>query len=59
VIDEAEIPTANEVSYLLESKAQAQDSKKESEEEKKEGEKKTADDCSLIFCLDISGSMCN
>jgi len=49
MIDEAEIPTALEVTYLLEAPAQVQDALAGGN---------AAKDISVVFCCDISGSMC-
>lgn len=46
-IDEEEIPKTNEVNYLVEAAAQVQDKKMGGNQ-----------DISVIFCMDISGSMC-
>jgi len=47
LIDEEEIPTTTQVTYLLEAAAQVQDR-----------DKMSGQDISVIFCLDVSGSMC-
>lgn len=49
MLGEEEIPQALEVTYLLEAAAQVQDAKVGG---------KAAQDISVVFCLDISGSMC-
>lgn len=46
MIDDEEIPQSNEMTYLLEASAQVQD------------RKMGGQDISVIFCLDVSGSMC-
>jgi len=46
-IDEEEVPKTNEVNYLVEAAAQVQDKKMGGNQ-----------DISVIFCIDISGSMC-
>jgi Sec23/Sec24 zinc finger len=46
-IDDEEIPKINEVNYLVEAAAQVQDKKMGGNQ-----------DISVIFCIDISGSMC-
>mmetsp|Transcript_24356 Transcript_24356/g.30227 ORF Transcript_24356/g.30227 Transcript_24356/m.30227 type:complete len:184 (-) Transcript_24356:1514-2065(-) len=53
MIGEEEIPQSTEVTYLLEAAAQVEQAQ---EEEKKAGEK-VSDRISVIFCIDISGSM--
>jgi len=55
-IDEEEIPQSNEVTYLLEAAAQIEQAQ---EEEKKESDEtvKKSDKISVVFCIDISGSM--
>lgn len=54
-IEEGEIPDKQQVSYLLESSAQQPTPKPE--EELKELEQNPGDGISVVFCLDISGSM--
>ena len=49
MIGEEEIPQAAEVTYLLEAAAQVQDAKAGGN---------VAKDISVVFCCDISGSMC-
>ena len=49
MIAEEEIPTAPEVTYLLEAPAQVQNAAAGGN---------AAADISVIFCMDISGSMC-
>lgn len=49
MIGEEEIPQALEVTYLLEASAQVQDAAAGG---------KAAQDISVVFCMDISGSMC-
>jgi hypothetical protein len=49
MIGEEEIPQAGEVTYLLEAPAQVQDAAVGG---------KAAKDISIVFCMDISGSMC-
>jgi hypothetical protein len=49
MIDEEEIPQAPAVTYLLEASAQVQDAKAGGN---------VAQDISVVFCMDISGSMC-
>ncbi len=49
MIGEEEIPQAGEVTYLLEAPAQVQDAAVGG---------KAAKDISIVFCVDISGSMC-
>ena len=51
------MPNSTEVTYLIESSAQAQKEKTTGEETKEEDSKVTTDETSTIFCLDISGSM--
>lgn len=46
VIDDEEVPQSNEVTYLLEASAQVQD------------RRMGGQDISVVFCLDVSGSMC-
>ena len=46
MIEEEEMPQSNEVTYLLEAAAQRQD------------RLMGGQDISVVFCLDISGSMC-
>jgi hypothetical protein len=46
MLDEEEIPTADAVNYLKEAAAQVVD------------KKLAGQDISVIFCLDVSGSMC-
>jgi len=46
-VDEEEIPKVSEVNYLVEAAAQAQDKKMGGNQ-----------DISVVFCIDISGSMC-
>ena len=46
MIDDEEIPKTNEVTYLIEAAAQIQD------------KKLAGQDISVVFCLDVSGSMC-
>ena len=46
MIDDEEVPKTNEVTYLIEAPAQVQE------------KKMSGQDISVIFCLDISGSMC-
>jgi len=54
MIGEEEIPQATEMTYLLEAPAQVE----QAEEEKKAGEEvKKSDKISVVFCIDISGSM--
>lgn len=54
MIGEEEIPQSNEVTYILEAAAQIENA----EEEKKETEgEAVSDKISVIFCIDISGSM--
>lgn len=53
MIGEEEIPQSAEITYLLEAAAQVQQAQ---EEEKKDGAK-TSDNISVVFCIDISGSM--
>ena len=49
MIEAEEIPQAPAVTYLLEAPAQVQDAKAGGN---------AATDISVIFCMDISGSMC-
>ena len=49
MLGEEEIPQTPEVTYLLEAAAQVQDNKVGA---------KAAQDISIVFCMDISGSMC-
>ena len=51
------MPNSTEVTYLIESSAQALKDKTGGEETKEEDSKATVDETSTIFCLDISGSM--
>jgi len=51
MIGPEEVPTSDEVTYLLEAAAQVE------EEEKKEVAAKVSDTISVVFCIDISGSM--
>lgn len=55
MIGEGEIPEHSEVTYLLEAPAQVENA----EEEKKDAEEKPkgSDEISVVFCIDISGSM--
>jgi uncharacterized protein YbcC (UPF0753/DUF2309 family) len=54
-IEDEEIPQSNEVTYLLEAAAQIQQAE---EEEKAAAEVETpSDKISVIFCIDVSGSM--
>ena len=46
MIDEEEIPQSTEVTYLLEAAAQVQD------------RNMAGQDISVVFCMDVSGSMC-
>ena len=46
MIDDEEIPQSTEVTYLLEAAAQVQD------------RNMAGQDISVVFCMDISGSMC-
>ena len=46
MIEEEEIPQSNEVTYLLEAAAQVED------------RRMGGQDISVVFCLDVSGSMC-
>ena len=46
-VDEEEIPKVSEVNYLVEAAAQVQDKKMGGNQ-----------DISVVFCIDISGSMC-
>ena len=45
-IEEEEVPQSNEVTYLLEAAAQVED------------RRMAGQDISVVFCLDVSGSMC-
>ena len=49
MIDEEEMPQAPALTYLLEAPAQVQDAAVGGN---------AAQDISIVFCLDISGSMC-
>ena len=49
MIDEEEMPQAPALTYLLEAPAQVQDAAAGGN---------AAQDISIVFCLDISGSMC-
>ncbi len=49
-IEKEELPQSDELTYVLESAPQAMGKKEES--------KALAEDISLIFCIDVSGSMC-
>lgn len=54
MIGEEEIPQSNEATYILEAAAQIENA----EEEKKETEgEAVSDKISVVFCIDISGSM--
>lgn len=55
MIGEGEIPQLSEVTYLIEAPAQVE----QAEEEKKGDEEKTkaSDAITVVFCIDISGSM--
>ena len=53
MIGPEEIPTSNEVTYLLKAAAQVE----EAEETKEAATEKKSDNISVIFCIDISGSM--
>ena len=64
VIGDEEIPQSSEVTYLLEATAQVEqaaaveEEKKGAEEEEKKGEAQAVSDTiSVIFCIDVSGSM--
>jgi len=46
MIDDEEVPKTNEVTYLIEAAAQVQD------------KKLAGQDILVVFCLDVSGSMC-
>jgi hypothetical protein len=46
MIDDEEVPKNNEVTYMIEAAAQVQD------------KKLAGQDISVVFCLDVSGSMC-
>jgi len=46
VLDDEEIPKNEEVTYMLEAAAQVED------------KKLAGQDISVVFCLDVSGSMC-
>lgn len=54
-IEDEEMPQSTEMTYLLEAAAQIENA----EEEKKgaEGEESKSDKISVVFCIDISGSM--
>ena len=54
-IDDEELPQGDEVTYLLEAAAQIENAEEE-KKEAAEGEPKS-DKISVIFCIDISGSM--
>ena len=49
MIDEEEMPKDSQVTYLLEAAAQVQDALAGGN---------AAQDISVVFCMDISGSMC-
>ena len=54
-IEDEELPQSNEVTYLLEAAAQIQQAE---EEQKAAAEMETpSDKISVIFCIDVSGSM--
>ena len=53
MIGEEELPQSTEVTYLLEAAAQVE----QAEEEKKASGEKKSDEISVVFCIDISGSM--
>lgn len=55
MIGEEEIPTSTEVTYLLEAAAQVEAAEEEKKAEKEA--KKASDTISVVFCIDISGSM--
>ena len=52
-IEDEEVPAENEVTYILEAAAQVENA----EEEKKETGEVKSDKISVVFCIDISGSM--
>ena len=55
MIGEEEIPQVSEVTYMIEAAAQAE----QAEEEKKDAQEKLkpSDTISVVFCIDVSGSM--
>ena len=54
-LEDEELPQSDEVTYLLEAAAQIENAEEE-KKETAEGEQKS-DQISVVFCIDISGSM--
>jgi len=56
MLEKEELPKSGQVSYLLQASAQVKQNLNEEEKEDQANKQKT-DETSIIFCLDISGSM--